>query len=47
MTDKKGNGFSSTLFMVRCVPGGVPSIRGQGNEAQPADALKENYAAAL
>ncbi len=36
-----------TVFMVRSVPGGVPSVRGQGNEAQPADALKENYAAAL
>lgn len=36
-----------TVFVVRSVPGGVPSVRGQGNEAQPADALKENYAAAL
>ncbi len=36
-----------TVFMVRSVPGGVPSVRGQGNETQPADALKEMYAAAL
>lgn len=36
-----------TVFVVRSDPGGVPSVRGQGNEAQPADALKENYAVAL
>lgn len=36
-----------TVLVVRSVPGGMPSVRGQANEAQPADAMKENYAAAL